>query len=217
VSGDHALRGNATHRHHGETAIEEFRIHEVGDLVLGHGLSLQVICHAVVAGIALALLCRHGGGGRHEDLPESDPQEELKHGTGVAHLPELVVRFGDLGHVLKAVRVPGEANKFGHDKSQDGQHGRAAVPDLGVAEEGKEGLVGFAELQRIELEGLASKVDGSWQVVHCHGSHLGGCCAALLVHRSKGCSRSKHGSKDSRLHRGALYCIFLRQTNSAWK
>jgi len=66
-----------------------------------------------------------------------------------------------LGDGFEAVGISGNTNKVGGDEAHDGKHGRAAVTDFSLAEEGYEGGVGFGEVEWIELEFAALEVGSS--------------------------------------------------------
>jgi len=70
------------------------------------------------------------------------------HGT----VEQDVVRVDGLGYRLEAVGGAREADEVGGDEPDHRDHGRAAVADFGLAEEGHEGGVGLGELEGVELE-----------------------------------------------------------------
>ena len=48
MSGDDGLRGNTADGNHSQAAIQQFRVHQVGYLVFGHGLASQKVFHTIV-------------------------------------------------------------------------------------------------------------------------------------------------------------------------
>lgn len=68
------------------------------------------------------------------------------------------MRIYSLGDGLETVGVSGDADKVGSDESDHGEHGGAAVTELGFAEEGDEGAVGFGEAEGVEFEGASFEV-----------------------------------------------------------
>lgn len=68
------------------------------------------------------------------------------------------MRIYSLGDGLETVGVSGDADKVGGDESDHGEHGGAAVTELGFAEEGDEGAVGFGEAEGVEFEGASFEV-----------------------------------------------------------
>jgi hypothetical protein len=159
VSGNDTLSSNTSDGNHGQSSVEQF-----GILLLLH-LGVILGSHqgpAKVTGSAFALGRGHGGGCRNDEIPESNPQEQLVHGTG---LEESVVCVNGLGNGGEGVGFPGDADKVGGDKADDGEHGGTSVAEFTLAEPGQEWFVRFRQLERIELEFLGGKVDRSRHVV----------------------------------------------------
>lgn len=80
-------------------------------------------------------------------------------------LQQNIVRIDRLGDGFKAVGISRNANKVGGDEAYDGKHGRAAMTDFGLTEEGYEWGVGFGEIERIELEFATFEVGSSNAIV----------------------------------------------------
>mmetsp|Transcript_30656 Transcript_30656/g.89542 ORF Transcript_30656/g.89542 Transcript_30656/m.89542 type:complete len:210 (-) Transcript_30656:10-639(-) len=166
VSGDDGLGGDTTDSDHGQTAVEE-----LGNLLLLHtGIVLggKLGAEGEVTGFALSLEGGNNGGGGNKDVDEANPEEELVHG---ARLEEGVVGIDGPGDGLEGVHVAGDADEVGGDEAHDGEHGGAAVLELGLTEPGEERLVGLGQVERIVLELLAAEVDAS---VHLVPDGIGG-------------------------------------------
>ena len=112
-----------------------------------------------------------------------------------------------LGDCLEAVHVTGKADEVGGDKTDDCEHGGAAMTDLRLAEPGKEEGVGIGKIERIVLEVLATEVNASNHVVPYSVGGDGSRADAGLGSRSKGCGGAEDGGEDGgRLH-FSLYCL----------
>ena len=70
-------------------------------------------------------------------------------------LKQGVVRVDGLGHGLEGVLLSRDAHVVGRHEPQEGQHGRAPVALLGLAEEGDQGGVRLGQAQGVELPLIA--------------------------------------------------------------
>lgn len=84
-------------------------------------------------------------------------------------LQKNIVCVDRLGDGLEAVGITGDTDEVGGDESDDGKHGRAAVTELGLTEEGDEGAVGFGEAEGVEFEFSSLEVLSSdfWLLLDC--------------------------------------------------
>ena len=158
MSTQNSLGCNSSNGAHGQPSIQKLALLlliQLG-LVLGRKGS-----PAKVSRIALSLHGGLDGGVGDDNVPETDPKEELVHGS----LEEDVVRVHRLGHGFEAVRSSGETHKVGGDVAHDGQHGGAAMADFGLAEKGDEGFVRFGQAEGVELEFASLEVDASHIIV----------------------------------------------------
>ena len=146
----------------------------------------------LTTGLTLSLVGGNDGGGSNQKVDEANPEEELVHGAG---LEEGVVGIDGLGDGLERVHLSGDADEVGGDEAHDGEHGGAAVLDLGLTEPGEEGLVGLGQVERVVLELLAAEVDAAVHVVPDGVGGDGGRADAGLAGRSKGSGRAEDGGE----------------------
>ena len=142
----HGLGGDPPDRAHGQPSVQQ-----LAQLLLLELLPVRIVLGPLETKVPRHPLPPHRGlDGREGDdgIEQSDPQEELVHGT----VEQDVVGVDGLGYRLEAVGRAREAYEVGGDEPDDRDHGRAAVADLGLAEEGHEGGVGLGELEGVELE-----------------------------------------------------------------
>ena len=151
-AGDHTADGN-----HGETAVLELlELHLL--LLLGIGGVEAEGVEGVVAGAAVVALGHAGVGGEGHGLDEGDPEEDLLHGVR-----EGVVGVDDLGDGLEAELLAGDADELRDDEADGGEHGGAAVLELGLAEPRKPLGGALGESAGVEVDGrLRSAVEGHW-------------------------------------------------------
>ena len=141
-AGDHTADGN-----HGETAVLELLdLHRL--LLLGVGGVEAEGVEGVVAGAAVVALGHAGVGGEGHGLDEGDPEEDLLHGVR-----EGVVGVDDLGDGLEAELLAGDADELRDDEADGGEHGGAAVLELGLAEPGKPLGGALGEAAGVEING----------------------------------------------------------------
>lgn len=156
MSTEDTLGGDTANSHHSKPSVQQFA--HLTSFAAGLGIKAEI------TGLPLSLHGSLHGGDAYNQVPKTDPEEELVHGS----LEESVVGVDDLGNGLEAVRLAGDADEFGDDESHDGKHGGAAVTDLGLAEEGQEGGVCFGEAKGIEFVFSSLEVLGSDAVYFVH-------------------------------------------------
>ena len=152
MSAQHGLGGDPTDRAHGQPSVQQ-----LAQLLLFELLPVRIVLGPLEAEVPRHPLPPHRGldGGEGDDgIEQSDPKEELMHGT----VEEDVVSVDGLGYRLEAVGGAREADEVGGDEPDHRDHGRASVADFGLAEEGHEGGVGLGELEGVELEFAALEV-----------------------------------------------------------
>ena len=125
-TGNHTADGD-----HGKTAVLELgKLHLL--LLLGVGGVEAEGVEGEVAGTSVVALGHAGVGGEGHGLDEGDPEEDLLHGVG-----EGIMSVDDLGDGLEAELLAGDADELGDDETDGGEHGGAAVLELGLAEPGE--------------------------------------------------------------------------------
>ena len=149
VSGDGGAGDHATDGDHGKTAVLELlELHLL--LLLGvAGVEAEGV-EGVVTGAAVVALGHAGVGGEGHGLDEGDPEEDLLHGVR-----EGIVGVDDLGDGLEAELLAGDADELRDDEADGGEHGGAAVGQLGLA-----GPLGGDPLGEVEgVEELAAGLE----------------------------------------------------------
>ena len=127
VSCDGGSCHHATNGAHGKTSVLQFcKLHF---LLLGRVFGVKT--NGVESKVTWCSVefVHVGQSGERNGLHEGDPSKDLDHGFG-----ELVVSLQDGGDAFEGVRLTGDANEFGNDKSKSGQHGGTAVLQLGLTE-----------------------------------------------------------------------------------
>lgn len=150
----------------------------------------------LTTGLTLSLVGGNDAGGGNKDVHEANPEEELVHGAG---LEKGVVGIDGIGDGLEGVHVSGDADEVGGDEAHHGEHGRAAVLDLGLAEPGEEGLVGLGQVERVVLELLPAEVDASVHVVPDGVGGDGG-RSDTVARRCESASAGNQRGENARFH-----------------
>ena len=147
MSGDGGAGDHTTDGDHGQTAVLELlELHLL--LLLGvAGVEAEGV-EGVVTGAAVVALGHTGVGGEGHGLDEGDPEEDLLHGVR-----EGIVGVDDLGDGLEAELLAGDADELRDDEADGGEHGGAAVLELGLAEPGEPLGGALGEAAGVEVDG----------------------------------------------------------------
>ncbi len=141
-AGDHTADGN----HCQTTVLELLELHLL--LLLGvAGVEAEGV-EGEVTGTAVVALGHAGVGGEGHGLDEGDPEEDLLHGVR-----EGVVGVDDLGDGLEAELLAGNADELRDDEADGGEHGGAAVLELGLAEPRQPLWGALGETAGVEVDG----------------------------------------------------------------
>lgn len=97
---------------------------------------------SLTTGFALSLVHGCNGGGSNNNVEKSNPSKDLNHGLG-----ECIVGSGDLGDGAEGVVLARNSDKVSHHVSDESQHCRAAVTELGFTEISHEWLVSLGKIQ----------------------------------------------------------------------
>ena len=219
-SGDHTADGD-----HGETAVLELlELHLL--LLLGvAGVEAKGV-EGVVTGAAVVALGHAGVGGEGHGLDEGDPEEDLLHGVR-----EGIVGVDDLGDGFEAELLSGDADELRDDEADGGEHGGAAVLELGLAEPGEPLGGALGEAAGVEVDGGPGAAgEGHWlgtlAANHAVGELLEGRGGGALLSGGEGGGRGHERGKDE-LHfgrtrwgcqqQGDMICWSWRQSESGGK
>ena len=194
VSGDGGAGDHTADGDHGETAVLELlELHLL--LLLGVARVEAEGVEGVVTGATVVSLGHAGVGGEGHGLDEGDPEEDLLHGVR-----EGIVGVDDLGDGLEAELLAGDADELRDDEADGGEHGGAAVLELGLAEPGEPLGGALSEAAGVEVDGGPGTAgEGHWlrplRTNITVGELLESRGGGALLRRGKSIGRSQEGGK----------------------